>query len=796
MYSYEWDSSTGGYVLTPTPLAFSKEPRPVYYKELDILGFDKHWKYDKNDCFPYMWAEANNYFYRGRLVAKVKGGSCYTAPEIVLIEDPEPNGFPLRFVDIPAMIEKNRNIIEQLAQDTIKKIYNTFVEYQKKVDVFYVAFSGGKDSVVTLDLVQRALPHNSFKVLFGDTGMEFPDTYDVVDSIRDLCSEEKIDFLISKSEISPIDSWHIFGPPAQTMRWCCSVHKTAPQIIKLRDYTNNPHFRGMAFTGIRGDESASRSEYDDVSLGEKVRGQYSCHPILEWNSAELFDYIYSRNLVINKAYKKGNSRAGCLVCPMATYKNMFFKEVCYSNPSERAYTTTDFNEIILETSSKNLATEKQVREFMEIAGWKARRSGRELSIARSLCSYSFEKGIFRIKATQKATSWREWIKTLGQVIYHSNSEVEIVFNGKKYVGEIDDKEAEVEFIFNIGTNTKTDIDFMSAFKIFMRKTAYCILCKVCESNCPHGYITMKSGKVKIDDRCVKCRKCYDIFYGCLLANSMRLPKGESKMGSINRYGNMGVDFDWLTQYFNAVKSGFDFWTSSHSLGTNKVKYLKSFLQDSGVATKKRNEKEPFLTRFGEIIADIGIDEPLAWGLIACNWSYSSQFGWWVRNIEFNNSYSPEAIFAMLDDTISETVREHVVSAFKNIFISIKPLANEIGLGICDYEEKSTGRKLNSIIRFPWANPDERVILYSLYQFSEKCGNFKQFTLTRLLDTSIESDGISPTQIFGLNRDTMEKILNGLTFNYPDLIEARFTLGLDNITLKSDKSAEEILNELF
>ena len=141
MYSYEWDSSTGGYVLTPTPLAFSKEPRPVYYKELNILGFDKHWKYDKNDCFPYMWAEANNYFYRGRLVAKVKGGSCYTAPEIVLIEDPEPNSFPLRFVDIPAMVEKNGNIIEQLAQDTIKKIYNTFVEYQKKVDVFYVAFA-------------------------------------------------------------------------------------------------------------------------------------------------------------------------------------------------------------------------------------------------------------------------------------------------------------------------------------------------------------------------------------------------------------------------------------------------------------------------------------------------------------------------------------------------------------------------------------------------------------------------------------------------------------------------------
>lgn len=144
MYAYEWDSSTGGYILTPMPLAFSKEPRPVYYKELDILGFDKYWDYDKNDSFPYMWAEANNYYYRGRLVAKTKGGSLYTPPELVLIEDPEPEGYPLRFVDIPAMVDKNRQLMEQLVQETIKKIYNTFIEYQDKVDVFYVAFSGGK----------------------------------------------------------------------------------------------------------------------------------------------------------------------------------------------------------------------------------------------------------------------------------------------------------------------------------------------------------------------------------------------------------------------------------------------------------------------------------------------------------------------------------------------------------------------------------------------------------------------------------------------------------------------------
>ena len=203
MYSYTWDTETGGILLNTSPLAFSKEPRPVYYKELDILGFDQYWDYAKNDTYPYMWAEANNYFYRGRLVAKTKGGSVYSAPELIILEDAEPKGTPLRFVDILAMVEKNRDLIEKLAADTIKKIYNTYVEYMDKVDVFYVAFSGGKDSIVALDLVQRALPNNKFKVLFGDTGMEFPDTYNIVEQIKDYCLEEDIEFLKAECEFPP-----------------------------------------------------------------------------------------------------------------------------------------------------------------------------------------------------------------------------------------------------------------------------------------------------------------------------------------------------------------------------------------------------------------------------------------------------------------------------------------------------------------------------------------------------------------------------------------------------------------
>lgn len=782
MYSYSWDTETGGLLLNSSQLNFSKEPRPVYYKELDILGFGQYWQYERNDTYPYMWAEANNYFYRGRLVAKTKGGSIYTAPEIIIIEAPEPNGIALRYVDIQAMVEKNRDLLEKLAQDTIKKIYNTYVEYKDKIDVFYVAFSGGKDSIVAFDLVQRALPHNKMKVLFGDTGMEFPDTYDVVNRVEGYCKSNGIDFLRSKCDFEPEYTWEKFGPPAQTMRWCCSVHKTAPQIIRLREYTENPHFKGMAFTGIRGDESASRSEYDDVSLGEKIRGQYSCHPILEWNSAELFLYIYERNLLINEAYKKGNSRAGCLVCPLATSKNMFFKEQTYSESAHGNRTTTTFNDIILKTTAKELSTQAAVEEFMNIGGWKARRSGKELSFAKEYSIETYEKGLLTIRLLRQLTDWREWLKTIGEINYLENGNVEIIYEGKPYLMTVQEDE-EIVFTVNIGSNTKKDIYFMSALKTVMRKSAYCIGCRVCEANCPNGFIEMKDGRVKIDDRCVKCKKCHDVFHGCLVANSMRLPKGERKMGSIDRYGNMGIEYGWVNEYF---KTKDEFWTSPHELGKNMVKNLKAFLNDSEITIKGK------YSAFGEVIDRLGIETPIAWALLACNLAYTSEFNWWIKNIAPSYSYTPDEILSMLDDTMSQNSRTHIVSAYKNIFISNAVLGNEIGMGVCEYEIKNNKRYWNSVVRSSWTSPEPLVILYSLYKFAEACGNYYQFTLSRLLDKDVDSDGVSPAEIFCLERGTMEKILNGLNINHPDFITAQFNLDLDTITLNAEKSSSDVL----
>ena len=786
MYEYIWDDQTGGILLTTNQSKFSKEPRPVYPRELDILGFDQHWNYPHDDSAPIMWAEANNYYYRGKLVAKTKGGSIYTKPEIVILDTPEPSGDMLRFVDIKAMCDKNRNILETLVQETIQKIYNTYMEYRNKIDVYYVAFSGGKDSVVALDLVQRALPHDSFLVLFGDTQMEFEDTYALVEKQKELCAAENINFIVSKSEQPPEVTWREFGSPAQTMRWCCSVHKTAPQILALRELTNNPSFRGMAFTGIRADESSSRSQYDDVTYGGKHKGQYSCHAILNWSSAEVFLYIYDNDLLLNETYKKGNSRAGCLVCPMAAYKNFFFKEQSYGGDPKSRLSTTMYTDIILETTSKVFATEKDKIEFMETGGWKARRSGRELNISEDFCNESLEKGILTITLLRERTDWREWIKTIGDVISISDSAIEIVYEKKSYTISRRIKGKQQVFTVDLSDNSKTDIFFGSALKTVFRKSAYCIGCHVCEANCPNGFIKMHEGKVTVDDKCVKCKKCHDVFHGCLVANSLRLPKGDKKMGSVDRYGNIGIEYEWVVDYFTK-KDGF--W-EDNELGTNKIKNMKSFLSDSGITLQKKNT----ITPFGEKIATIGIETEAAWGILISNLAYTAEFNWWVMNTSCGMTYTPVQLQSMLSDKVaSENSQKHIVSAFKNIFASNEILGKALGLGVCLLKEKSSNRVLIEIQRTTWQHPIPEVILYSLFKFAEACDGYYQFSLSTLMDDSLERDGISPSRMFGLDRDTMIGLLNNLSTHYPEFIRASFTLDLETITLSEDKSAEDVLN---
>lgn len=773
MYSYTFDIETGGLLLNCSLLPFSKEPRPVYHREMDVLGFDARWQYAKDDIYPYMWAEANNYFYRGRLVAKAKGGALYTKPEVIFLDEEPRITEPLQFVDIPAMVAKNAEILESLTQATIKRIYNAYIEFQNKIDIFYVAFSGGKDSVVLLDLVQKALPHNAFKTIFADTGMEFSDTYQTVDVVESFCKQKGIDFHTSKSEFTPEVTWNIFGPPSTVTRWCCCVHKTAPQILLLRNILGKSKFVGFGYVGVRGDESVSRSKYEYICFGEKHKGQYTCNPILDWNSAEIFLYIYANKLVLNQTYKKGNRRAGCLVCPRAAERNDFMNNYCYSAESEK------FINIIRELYRNRFTSKASLESFIISGGWKARKNGRDLSLSLNY-KESKEQENIQICVQSPHTDWKVWIKTIGLLMVRDSPFYAVLHKGKIFNFTVDKEEN--GYVVKISSSLlREQPEFIKLLKEVFRKSACCIGCKECAADCPNGCISFLDGHVTISEACTHCFQCHKVEKGCLVFKSLEISTGGFFMNgiskSLNCYSHFSPKMKWIKEYFE-FKNEFN---EKHDLGSQMFNFFKRFLRDA----KLLDENGFSMT--AEKIGLLGYESLVSWGIIFVNLCYTPQVNWLVKRTNFGERYTREYLTAML---VEAGAKESWVSDIWSSIIRMTELPlTEIGFGVAE-KEKS---KAVAFIRHSWSSPEPLVILYALYKFAEACKDYHQFTLTRLLDHDVESDGVGPSQIFGLDRDTMEKLLNGLAVNYPEFISVSFNLDLDNISLRNDKTSADVLN---
>lgn len=763
MYEYRYDAETGGIILTDTTSLVSKEPRPVYAQELDYLGVDDYLVYDKQQDTPYMWAEAARYIYKGEVIFNTKGGSLYEKPTLEFATREEngekvrviADGTKLETIDIEAMVEANRDSLAIIEQITVKKIYDVYKRRQKSLDCFHVAFSGGKDSIVLLDLVKKALPRSSFMVVFGDTKMEFPDTYELVDKVEAQCKEDGINFYRAASHFEPEESWRLFGPPSRVLRWCCTVHKAAPQTLKIREVLSKNDYVGMDFVGVRAHESATRATYDEENYGKKQKGQYSHNPILEWTSAEIWLYIFAHNLPINNTYKKGNSRAGCLFCPMGGGKGDFFQYCSYEREIDK------YIDIIKSTNAKDSGKPAALNSYITNGGWNARKNGRDLTISKQHYFEETKDGILSIKVVEPSTDWQEWIKTLGTIDF----EFDFHTTSNGYLITVD------ETVF--GTDTTKKRKFKQVFK----KAAYCQKCKVCEANCRNGCISFNDG-LKITD-CKHCGQCHELDSGCLVYNSLKTPMGGTRKMSYNSFANHAPKLDWVNDF---IDKGQNFW-DDNSLGPNQVPMFKKFLKACGIIDANNQ-----LTKIYDMLMNGGIDDSNAWGLILSNFAYNEQCKWYINNMPIGLEFKRDSIAEMLMEAgVSKGDSTSIINAFKR-FCEL-PLGYVLNFGFIT--EK--GVKIDTLGRSKASIDDERVLLFSLYKYAEACEGYYQFSLNTLMDPDIDSAGISPVKIFGFEKDEMEAMLRGLSAKYNDFIDADFTHDLDKIALRDYHTAQDVLD---
>jgi len=250
------------------------------------------------------------------------------------------------------------------------------------------------------------------------------------------------------------------------------------------------------------------------------------------------------------------------------------------------------------------------------------------------------------------------------------------------------------------------------------------------------------------------------------------------MKSLNTFADHAPKLSWVQLFFDQRES----FLTDNTLGPMQISMFKRFLSDAALIKKNA------ITDFTTLLSEIGWDTEQTWGLIIIQLAYNNpQIKWYIENLPIGTSCSRNSVENMLTAlTISDKDAKSIVKAFKRL--CELPLGTKLNFGT--FTEK--GKQIETLIRCKSTLEDNRVVLYALYKFAESCEGYYQFTLTRLLDHKIESAGISPTQIFGFDRDDMERFLNGLSAKYPEFINATFTHDLDKISLREDKTSADVL----
>lgn len=219
------------------------------------------------------------------------------------------------------VVNANLPYIRQLGKNAMNTIKGIANQKQHKNLPVHVSFSGGKDSLVVLDLAQSALKNKPVKAFLINTGLEFPET---IDFARDYCEQNNIELHEADAGEAFWEHLENFGPPAKDFRWCCKVCKLAPASTVIEECAKNGSVC-LTIDGKRKHESFSRARVAASEMNPFVPNQLNIFPIRDWRAIEVWLYIHWRGLAYNPLYDMGFERVGCHLCPAALsaeYKRM------------------------------------------------------------------------------------------------------------------------------------------------------------------------------------------------------------------------------------------------------------------------------------------------------------------------------------------------------------------------------------------------------------------------------------------------------------------------------------------
>lgn len=174
-------------------------------------------------------------------------------------------------------------------------------------DTIEVAYSGGKDSDVILQLAKEA--GINYQAIYKNTTIDPPGTIAHVRAMGVEVLQPKQSFLKLVEQK---------GMPNRYARFCCE---------KLKEYK----VLDVVVMGVRRAESAKRAEnYNEPTecryYGSKKNHVEAIYLILEWSNDDVREFIRDRGITLAPVYYDENGvlhverRLGCVGCPLASRK--------------------------------------------------------------------------------------------------------------------------------------------------------------------------------------------------------------------------------------------------------------------------------------------------------------------------------------------------------------------------------------------------------------------------------------------------------------------------------------------
>ncbi len=241
--------------------------------------------------------------------------------------------------------------LEAKIQKSLLRIREWIEEWDGRV---YVSYSGGKDSIVLLDLVRSVKP--DVVAIYGNTGLEFPEVRKFVNSVENTMTvrprmfypevvrefgypvvnktvsqtihefrrtkmnpKRRRDIIRGKGAWTPLpQKWKfLLSAPFPISHKCCDIMKKEP-FLKIERVTGLKPFVGI--TAIEG--TLRKQSYLRNGCNAFTARRPLSQPIAFWKQNDVWEYIRKKNLRYPEIYDMGYKATACVFCLFGVHRDI------------------------------------------------------------------------------------------------------------------------------------------------------------------------------------------------------------------------------------------------------------------------------------------------------------------------------------------------------------------------------------------------------------------------------------------------------------------------------------------